>query len=332
MGRISAQRFLRLMARCLASQSRKIPYVVNIEVTNRCNAKCAHCFCWRSEPGSELGSYAGLVEKFRPCIVWITGGEPLLRLDLVQIIKDIRKADRHLYLGLSTNGSLLDSWLGRQLLDAGLDQVNISLDFVGTQHNAFRGLERLYEHIEEVVPELRNIGLKVVLTCCIMRQNIDMLLTIARVAESWGVQVGYSCYSRLKIGGKANDFTPNQIDRLRHTIETLSVWKRKQNVIKSSFSYLRTIPEFFTNGSIGGCQATRTWLYVTPDGYLKICPDKPWRVHFNDYRGFVNTGCGACWYTCRGEMETPIMERLMDEIRTAVSNKTAILNHKKHSL
>lgn len=291
-----------------------MPYVVNIEVTHRCNAKCAHCVCWRSEPGSELFSYAGVVKKFRPCIVWITGGEPLLRHDLVQIIKGIREVDRHLYIGLATNGSLLNSGLGRQLLNAGLDQVNISLDFVGAQHNAFRGIERLYEHIEKVVPELRNIGLNIVLTCCIMRQNVDALLPIARLAESWGIQVGYSCYSQLKTGDKDKTLFPSQINELQQIIETLCDWKRKRGTVKSSLSYLRTIPEFYERGSVGGCQATKTWLYVTPDGYLKICPDKPWRAQFNDYSGCVNTACGDCWYTCRGEMETPLMERIIDEM------------------
>ena len=68
-------------------------------------------------------------------------------------------------------------------------------------------------------------------------------------------------------------------------------------------------------GSIGYCEATYSWLYLTPDGYLKICPDKEIYGYYNDYSESLNVTCGDCWITCRGEMETSFLERLIWELR-----------------
>jgi MoaA/NifB/PqqE/SkfB family radical SAM enzyme len=313
---IPPKRIAHLLVRYMASKLKRKPYVLNIEVTLRCNAGCVHCACWKAVPGPELSDYADIVRKFCPCVVWFTGGEPLVRNDIVQIVRSVRKADPFVYLGMSTNGWLLTPELGRQLKDAGLDQLNISLDFIGRQHDAFRKIDGLYRHIESMIPGLKTDGLSVVLACCVMKQNTDFLLPIARLAKEWEIEVGYSCYSLLKTGEKANTLSSRQADQISRTIETLCDWKKKQRFVKSSFSYLKKIPEFFENGRLGTCRATRTWLYVAPDGYLKICPDKPKYTYYKNYSGKLDISCGDCWYTCRGEMETPAMERFWWEAKS----------------
>lgn len=318
---ISHKRLAHLLVRYGVSWAKAISYVINIELTNRCNAKCEHCLCWQAEPREELSDYVDIVRKFRPCVVWFTGGEPLLRDDILSLINRIREADPCLYLGMATNGWLLSPKLGKQLVDAGLDQVNISLDFIGNRHDEFRKIKGLFQHIETIVPELKNMGLCVVLSCCIMRQNIDSLLPIAKLAEDWGIEVGYSCYSQAKTGVKDYALKSRQIEQVHKIIKTLCDWKKDHGFIKSSYSYLRKIPEFYQKGTLGTCKATKTWLYVTPDGYLKICPDKPIYAYYKDYSGHVEFTCGDCWYTCRGEMETPLMERLISEIRSSRRKK-----------
>ncbi len=318
---ISFKRLTRLFVRYGISRLKGIPYVLNIELTNRCNAKCEHCICWQVEPGEEMSDYSDIVRKFQPCIVWLTGGEPLLRDDIISLIERIREFDRYLYLGMATNGWLLSPELGKQLAVAGLDQVNISLDFIGNQHDKFRKIQGLYHHIKKIVTELKSLGLCVVISCCIMRQNIDSLLPIARLAEDWGIEVGYSCYSQLKTGVKGFAVKRSQIEQVHKIMKTLCDRKKEYDAIKSSLSYLRKIPEFCQKGTLGTCDATRTWLYVAPDGYLKICPDKPIYAYYKDNLGRMDQTCGDCWYTCRGEMETPLMERLISEIKKSMRKK-----------
>ena len=309
------KRVKHLLLRYFAARANRRPYVLNIEVTHRCNARCEHCVCWRVDPGEELSDYVDIVKEFRPIIVWFTGGEPLLRKDLVEIIKNIRAQDSDLYLGMATNGWFLTPQLGQQLVKSGLDQVNISLDFIGHRHDEFRKIDGLYNHIETIVPELRRAGLNVVLACCILKENLQYILPIAQLAETWGIEVGYSCYSHLKIGDQSKVVSKEYIYQLQQIVDILCAWKKIKGTIKSSYSYLRKIPKFYEKGTIGSCSATKTWLYVSPDGHLKICPDRDVYSYYKDYSGGLKINCGKCWYTCRGEMETPFFERLVWELR-----------------
>lgn len=109
---------------------------LRISVTDRCNIRCFYCmpleniqFQPRAEiltfeeierlvrVGSELG-----IRKLR-----LTGGEPLVRSDLPQLVKRLRDLPGIEEIALTTNGILLDK-LALQLKDAGLDRINISID------------------------------------------------------------------------------------------------------------------------------------------------------------------------------------------------------------
>jgi MoaA/NifB/PqqE/SkfB family radical SAM enzyme len=255
--------------------------------------------------------------SFRPVVVWLSGGEPLIREDIVKIVKNIKAKNPYIYLGMVTNGWLLNSERCRQLVEAGLDQVNISLDFIGDQHDEYRQIDGLFNHIANNITDIARQELCVVLTTCILRENLDWLLRIAELAETWGVKVGYSCYSAQKTGDKNKRILKEQISQLQQIVSSLCQLKKERGVIKSSNSYLRKIPKFFETGSVRGCQATKTWLYMTPDGFLKICPDKQIYANYKEYAGSLSIDCGECWYTCRGEMETPVFERLTWELWNA---------------
>ena len=101
------------------------------------------------------------------------------------------------------------------------------------------------------------------------------------------------------------------IEKLEGIVEQLCRLKKERATIHSSYSFLRKIPEFFSRGSVGNCQATKSWLYMNPAGYLKICPDKEIYSYYKGYAGKLDIDCADCWYTCRGEMETPIFERIL---------------------
>ena len=149
-GKISTFRFILLLRRFCHSKIRGRPYVLNIEVTERCNAQCGHCICWKIDPSPEISDYSDIASRFRPVIIWLTGGEPLLRPGIGQVIKKIRMVDPFVYLGMSTNGWLLNQKLARELAEMGLDQINISLDFLGSAHDQHRKINNLWAHIDEL--------------------------------------------------------------------------------------------------------------------------------------------------------------------------------------
>ena len=114
----------------------------------------------------------------------------------------------------------------------------------------------------------------------------------------------------MKTGDKKNIISGDDLDDLRDIIQALLQFKHDYGIIHSSDYYLKKVPEFFEKGAIGKCGARESWLYLTPDGHLKICPDKDIYAHYKNYVRPGKINCGDCWYTCRGETEVPFTERL----------------------
>lgn len=123
------------MTRLIDSHSREINYL-RISVTDRCNLRCVYCMPEEGIPlahPKDVLTYeeivrittiaAGLgVNKVR-----ITGGEPLVRKSVDELVRAIVDVEGISEVGLTTNGLLLDQYAGK-LKEAGLTRVNVSLD------------------------------------------------------------------------------------------------------------------------------------------------------------------------------------------------------------
>ena len=116
------------------SFNRRIDYL-RISVTDRCNLKCVYCTPLKGLKhfketdlltDEEIIRFVGIVHRHGLRKVRITGGEPLLRKNIIQLVASIKKIGIR-ELSLTTNGLML-SQMARELKSAGLDRVNISLD------------------------------------------------------------------------------------------------------------------------------------------------------------------------------------------------------------
>lgn len=114
---------------------RKIDYM-RISVTDRCNLRCRYCMPEGgidNLPMSDMLTYEEILEVCRMAAdlgitkVRLTGGEPLVRIELPKLVRMIRSIPQIKKINLTTNGVLLDQYLD-ELVDSGLDGLNISLD------------------------------------------------------------------------------------------------------------------------------------------------------------------------------------------------------------
>src|SRR4051812_38264223 len=128
--REAVQYGVRFASNAMAGSSPRILY---IEVTKRCNAFCDFCPYWKDHRRNELTDYTPIVEKMKPFCVTFTGGEPLLRRDIVEVVRKVNATPARPYTALLTNGWLLSPERARALRAAGLEQVSISVDYVGEQ-------------------------------------------------------------------------------------------------------------------------------------------------------------------------------------------------------
>src|SRR5688572_15548975 len=130
--------------------ARSMPVLVNFEVTLRCNARCSFCDYWKTDPSAraqELASFADAARFFNPMLVCFTGGEPLLRRDLESLVSTVADAVRLKYIIVLTHGGMLSVDRARSLWDAGVNQFNISLDYLDERHDLARGIPGLTQKI-----------------------------------------------------------------------------------------------------------------------------------------------------------------------------------------
>jgi molybdenum cofactor biosynthesis enzyme MoaA len=116
--------------------------LLNFEVTMRCNARCGFCDYWKTPAAAkdeEIAEFGEIARTFSPMLVTFTGGEPTLRKDLEQIVASVRQSVRFTYVQLITHGGMLSLDRALSLWNAGVDQFNISLDYLDERHDQARG-------------------------------------------------------------------------------------------------------------------------------------------------------------------------------------------------
>ncbi|EAI0690171.1 GTP 3',8-cyclase MoaA [Campylobacter coli] len=178
---------------------RKINYL-RISVTQRCNFRCLYCMPkipFNHQPKENLLSFEELflfvkvaidegIEKIR-----ITGGEPLLRKDLSVFIKMINDYKKDLDLAITTNGFLLKDF-AKDLKDAGLKRLNISLDTLESKKAKILAQKDVLDSVLAGIDEALSIGLKVKLnTVALKGLNDDELISLLEFAKSKNIQIRF---------------------------------------------------------------------------------------------------------------------------------------------
>ncbi|GHO42560.1 GTP 3',8-cyclase MoaA [Ktedonospora formicarum] len=135
---------------------------MRISVTDKCNFRCTYCMPAEGLPWltkAEILSYEELVRISRVAVsmgieqIRLTGGEPLVRRDLPELVRQLRQLDGLHSLSLTTNGILLKQQ-AQALADAGLTRINVSLDSLirekFTQLTRRDQLARVLESLDEL--------------------------------------------------------------------------------------------------------------------------------------------------------------------------------------
>lgn len=294
------------------------PILVHFEVTLRCNARCGFCDYWKTESSereNELKSYADAARFFNPMMVTWTGGEPTMRRDLEDLIAAVDRAIRVKYMTLITHGGMLTPDRAMSLWNAGVNQFNISLDFLDERHDVARGIPGLVSRIMCNVPAMRERGIDAIrFNTVIKRSNVHDLMPIVLRAAELGVGVNFSCYTDNK-NGNADGVIPHEdVSDLEEAIaELLAFKRRRRGIITNSDYYLEQIPRYVRGEITEPCRSGIRTIHLDPAGYVKRCPDFPVDFHWRDFRKYEPVNCNACYYACRGEAQAPLrLSRIRD--------------------
>lgn len=315
---------MRMLARGAWNMLRKKPLTVSFEVTHSCTANCWHCN-WGGpikESRLEPEGYARIWRTMRSPVVNVSGGEPLARGDLDDIVRALATPGRLPWVVVVSNASQLTPERFLRLKRAGMHQLSISIDFPDDRHDTFRRIPGLFQHMNEVVPECARIGdgSDVSLNCCITAWNYSSLPDIVRLADRWGVMVNFSAYSVLRVDEAGGLPQHNgSKEGLKKTLEEVIDLKRRGSGVYTSADALWKFYDFLCSGNIPGCRAGERFLVVNPDGRLTPCAMV--MAYFDDQPSMMReftckNACGACYISTRANAEKTAGQLLSANVDT----------------
>jgi len=181
--------------------------VVIWNLIRRCNLCCKHCYSISADtdfPGelstAQVFSVMEDLKQFQVPALILSGGEPLLRPDIHRIARQAR--DLGFYVGLSTNGTLIDAGSIDAVEASRFDYVGISIDGIGATHDAFRRLDGAFAKSMAAVRLCRERDLKVGLRFTLTQDNAEELPDLLDLMDEHQVDKFY--LSHLNYAGRGN--------------------------------------------------------------------------------------------------------------------------------
>jgi MoaA/NifB/PqqE/SkfB family radical SAM enzyme len=172
------------------------PFIVIWETTRACALACVHCradaITHRDARELTTNEARGLIETVRrfgdpPPLLVFTGGDPLRRPDIVELVHYGTQQGLTISLTPSATGAASAPRL-RALRDAGLARLAVSLDSATAEvHDAFRGVRGSHHHTLKIIERARMLGLPLQLNTTVCRRTVDDLPALASQVEGWGV-------------------------------------------------------------------------------------------------------------------------------------------------
>ncbi len=336
MRRVPLGESLRIIAQGSLNWLTHRPIVVSFEVTDSCTCYCKHCDHGGPRDTSrdmKPSEYRRYMDVLRPCVVQVSGGEPLMRDDLSEVICNIKSETGTPFIILVSNWSLMTEERYKELRQAGVDEFCVSLDFPDERHDGFRGLPGLYRHLETLIPKVAKLGYDdIVMNNCITSANVDGINAIADKAAEWGVNVNYSAYSPRRTG--CRDYFLNTQEQQRVLERGLSRLKQRMNSshwITNNVTTLEETRRYFHRGGTPSCKAGLRWLVVTSDGALQPCSMQFKRYGLHEQERMIrefseHNTCDQCYVSIRSYLDKSFPQLLRENVTEFFSFKSRLIS------
>ena len=257
---------------------------LRISVTDRCNLRCCYCM---PEGVQDVGmknilTFEEIWEIVRTGVslgithIRITGGEPLVRKGCVNLIRGIREIPGVETITMTTNGVLLGNY-GKQLKEAGVDGVNISLDTLDPEEFYKITGKRELQEVLAGIRAAKTAGLPVKLNA-VNRKELDPI-PLVRYAQEENLPIRFIEMMPVGYGKK---YVGRSNEELRETLEAVCgnaecMTNREElsrmgsgPAVYYQFSDLK-VPVGFISAIHGKFCDTCNRVRLTAEGYLKLC-------------------------------------------------------------
>lgn len=266
------------------------PIRIGFSLTRRCNARCRHCAFWKMSDKAELttGEWEQIITNFRKwlgrCRILFTGGEPLLREDLLKLIHF--SAKNNIIAGIATNGIAIDDALARRIVDSGTAFLNVSLDGIRPEtHDYIRGVEGVFEKVVDTIRYISEIRdkMSVIIMTVITGYNLDEIVELVEWVDKNDLdgilfqplvpaadeEAGW--YNRSKLWIK-------DYQKLDYVLDQLVAMKMKGARIINPSEQFELMKTYFRNPDLSygiDCMVGVTNIGVSPVGDVYLCFKMP---------------------------------------------------------
>lgn len=210
---------------------KKIPWVLELSITYRCQCKCVHCsvgtYLAQARMRDELTTAEiknildQAVEIGIPKVDYF-GGEPLLRKDIVELVQ--YGENKGLHISITTNGLLMTRELTNKLSRAGISCINISIDSTSEEeHDSFRGVKMIYKSAVNAFRFCYEEGIPTIFSTYVTHDRIknlnsstaddselSKLISMAREIKASGVRLLFPIISGKWVDSKEKEFTDEE--------------------------------------------------------------------------------------------------------------------------
>ena len=254
------------------------PFFISHLITSRCFAKCPTCL-WRGKASEEKDT-TKIIDFYRQAkqlgfvstTIW--GGEPLLREDLFEILRECKKMG--FITGIITNGHLLPKYY--ELLAKYLIFLIVSIDIPNVKHDNLRGVPGMFNNLLFGLKQIRakNPHLKVFINSVVSRLNYTHVDKLIQLAENLSTSITFESVNEGLVEfprDEEKEFVYFRLspDKEKEVFRHIYEMKKKHHSVNNSRNYLK----LFKQGNVKyKCHAPKISIRVYPDGSVVNCQDR----------------------------------------------------------
>ncbi len=252
------------------------PETVSWDVTLRCNLNCRHCYSFQSDDKTlintnDMFKIIDILKGYGIFRVTLTGGEPLLRRDIFDIIKKLKS--NRFTVEINTNGTLITEEKANRLKELGVDSVRISLDGSNARiHDEFRNVKGAFEGAISGIRWLNDKGIKTNIATVPNKFNKKDLNEMIKLLSQFEISEWH--FFRLILTGRAlnnKDIILNKDEYFRVMKDVYELSKVFKNINISFNDPLF----YFNNNNTFGCGAGKVYMSLDTSGDFHLCPSNP---------------------------------------------------------
>ncbi|UCF06086.1 MAG: radical SAM protein [bacterium] len=314
------------------------PFYMHLYVTRKCNLRCRMCNVWRHADNKEMNVEemkvaARKIKLLGTHQVVLTGGEPLLRSDIYEIISIF--SELGITTRLQTNALLLNEEKLDRLIESGLSNLTISLHSLHNERlNYIYGITS--KAITDHIVKMLKLALKkmpdnmLVSNTVVSHYNLDELINIIKYSDfigAWSafVPVNLSVREDELFKAKAADFVFTKEDKEKVEpiyLEILQLKKQGYRILDSTKFIQQSVNFIKTGRKKWKCDAGKLYYCIYPSGEFSACDDfrgkmnildedfteKYFSKEYNEYLENLQNNCQGCFYGCFREISSIIHE------------------------